>query len=559
MDHRTLPPSEAMPPSLTSASTLTNDSTSKGSFSSTRSCSDSLHRASNNQTLAHLQEKWACQYNANLLQHKHDFLQHWANEFIPQQAVEEFVLREIQMKSEHDHWVEKQSAMFTNFDESSMTTLTGLRAKELSLIPSNLLTPERNCFMKDEDLSAIASLEKTVESLRGDNQMLNQHIQALHRQYAVSEATNTIIEQLQNQLARVENQLNTLQASENNLNQSQQRDTKEPQAGDASKNDIDLLGQSFTGKFALIEKILGIDITTTGPKPGNLLELLHNRLWYLEAALLPPHSPHYRGRQPYLPLAECVKPGCTAAHRTINYSAPPGQLATIFPHPVNGGPPQHPVPMPVGFVNGNSMQATTGLPPPSFPTVKAKLETQDVRYQLAQPPRAAHHKVPHPLQHDPSIPKGPKAKPQDTQIQTSSRVNSAEWPALGDGSSQTRPKSSNSRASSKQGAMKVSKQDAIPRPQSLPSDGRTPQSAYLKVPVQHQHPLLPQHQDPTRRSAAPQPSQPIQTAYTLQQPSPQKSGASLKAFLQTPGGFAAAPASVKKQKGMCGDENCDFC
>lgn len=41
----------------------------------------------------------------------------------------------------------------------------------------------------------------------------------------------------------------------------------------------------FDGKCGLIEKILGIDITTSGAKPNDILELLHNRLWHLEERL----------------------------------------------------------------------------------------------------------------------------------------------------------------------------------------------------------------------------------------------------------------------------------
>lgn len=343
MDDRRPPTPEEMPLSVTSASTLIeNSSSSTGttneapidSSSSTSSSNNSFDRAATTQTLAQLRQEWDHRYNHDLLQRKHDFLQYWGDEFIPQEAVDDFILREAQIKSTYDHWVKEQSALFTNFDNGSR--LPGLGAEEVmspgfgeGLIPSNLFTPERKCFLGSKQTSTITTLENTISSLEGENKMLKD---TLARQHAVSVATNSIIEQLQDQLTRVEQQLNTLQ-SHNGM--------KESQNGDASKNDIDLLGKSFTGKCALIEKILGVDITTTGPKPGNLLELLHNRLWHLESALLSPHSPHYRGRQPYVPLTDFVKPGCTAAHRTVNYSVPPGQMAPSFPYIINNGAPQH--------------------------------------------------------------------------------------------------------------------------------------------------------------------------------------------------------------------------
>ncbi|KAE9989080.1 hypothetical protein EG328_000011 [Venturia inaequalis] len=554
MDHRRPLTPEEMAPSAASASTLNNNI---------------FDRSFTSQTPARLREEWNCQYNSDLLERKQQFFHNWGHEFIPQEAVDAFMIQEAQMKSDYENWVEEQSAMFINFGNGSR--LPGVGAEEImspgfgqGLIPSNLFTPERKSFSGVKQDSTIANLENAVGSLKDENRMLNEHIQTLDRQNAVSVASNSIIEQLQNQLTRVEEQLNVLQASQASPDQIEMRDMKNSHASDASKNDIDLLAQSFTGKFALIEKILGVDITTTGPKPGNLLELLHNRLWNLESALLPPHAPHYRGRQPYVPLTDFVKPGSTAAHRTINYSGPPGQMGPSFPYAINSGPPRHLMPM--GYNNGSTMHITMAPPPPpSFPVPKPNFEPQDVRYQLTQPPRAAHHKVPHPLQHDPSIPKGPKAKMPDAQSQGSSNVSSEEWPALGADLSQTRPKSSNSRASSRKGATKGSKDDIITRPRSVPYTGTAPKPTYLKVPAQYQHHLPPHHQDPAQhsmlidQSQSQSQSQPTQHQQPLQHLNPQKSGSSMKAFLQVPGGFHGAPAPVKKTKGLCGDENCDFC
>ncbi|TLD26288.1 Ribosome biogenesis protein [Venturia nashicola] len=553
MDNRRPLTPEDMPSSVASFTTLKNSD---------------FDRSFTTQTSAQLREQWDCQYDSDLLQRKNEFCQVWADRFIPQAAVDAFMLQEARMKDSYDHWVAEQSAMLRNFDGDSR--LSGPGAEEVKspgsgqgLIPSNLFTPERKSFSEDKHTATITSLENTIGGLKDENRLLNEHVQALDRQNAVSLATNSVIEQLQYQLARVKEQLNVLQASQASPNQTRMSDMKNSHPSDASKNDIDLLGKSFAGKFALIEKILGIDITTTGPKPGNLLELLHNRLWNLESALLPPHAPHYRGRQPYAPLTDFVKPGSTAAHRPVNYSVPPGQMAASFPYIMNSGPPQYPM-MPAGYTNGHPMHVSMVPPPPqrpSFTVPKPKLEPQDVRYQITQPPRAAHHKVPHPLQHDPSIPKGPKAKTPDTQSQGSSRASSEEWPYLGADQTQTRPKSSNSRASCKKGATKGSKEDGITRPQSVPYGGSTPHPAYLKVPAQHQHHLPPHHQDPARESTPfeQSQSQPTQYQQPFQHPSPHQGGVSLKAFSQVPNGFDGAPAPAKKTKGLCGDENCDFC
>lgn len=547
MDNRRPLTPEEMALSVASASTLNNSS---------------FDMTFTTQKFTQLREEWDGQYDSNLLERKNDFFQHWANNFIPQEAIDAFMLQEAQMKHDYEHWAKEQSAMFTNCGND----FPGPGAEEAmppgfgeGLIPSNLFTPERKSLSGDSQTSTIANLEKTVGSLEDENRMLNEHIETLDRQNAVSLATNSVVEQLQNQLARVEEQLNALRASQASPNQTRMSDMKNLQTSDASKNDIDLLGKSFTGKFALIEKILGIDITTTGPKPGNLLEILHNRLWNLESALLPPHAAHYRGRQPYVPLADFVKPGSTAAHRTVNYSVPPGHMVPSFPHAISSGPPQHS--MPARYANSNIMHVTmVPTPPPSFSVPKPKFEPQDVRYQLMQPPRAAHHKIPHPLQHDPSIPKGPKVpkvKMPDTHSQDSSRVGSEEWPALGVDQSQTRPNSSNSRVSGKKGL----KEDMIMRPQSVPYVGGAPQPAYLKIPAQYQHHLPPHQQAPAHNSTpvVQSQSQPAQYQQPLQQPTAQKAGSTLEAFLQVPGGFDGAKAPMTEMKGLCGDENCEFC
>lgn len=79
----------------------------------------------------------------------------------------------------------------------------------------------------------------------------------------------------------------------------------------------------FNNKCALIEKYLGIDITTTGPKPHDVLEALHNRIWRLEEAL-PMSDPASRHGVPYKQLNEHMKTVLSRNNSTINYSATPG-------------------------------------------------------------------------------------------------------------------------------------------------------------------------------------------------------------------------------------------
>jgi hypothetical protein len=481
------------------------------------------------------------------------------------------------MKNSYDQWVEDQLQhhtrnTFSRFGNNAAAMSFDSNAQDMpspqldtALIPSDLFTPRRTSLPHDDsDLASIVhALASKIAGLETQNAQLRGHVQRVCQQHAASVIANPGTNQLQNQLSKVQQQIDALQVSQTALSQSQS-DLKDSQNGDASKNDVDLINLTFTAKFALIEKVLGIDITTTGPKPGNLLELIHNRLWHLESTLLPPGAPYYHGNQPYRSLTEFVRPSSSAVHRTATYEIPSNYKAPQFPFVVNNGVTyQHPALPPNAIFHGNIVQpGATGPhlqpPPPCFPIPKPKFEPQDVRYQHPQPPRPNR---PHPLQYDPSIPKGPKAKASDIQGSIGSRPSSTASLALVHGPS--RPKSTDSRKSSdgyrKQGTNKRAKDDLIQRPRSVPYQ----QSAQYLHPGSYQQ--IDQHSQPVQNL---KPVQPVQSApsvqlpqyqQTLEQPSLTKSDrqvASLKAFMQVPGGFEAPPM---RKNGMCEDESCEFC
>jgi hypothetical protein len=85
----------------------------------------------------------------------------------------------------------------------------------------------------------------------------------------------------------------------------------------------ELTTMTFTNKCALIEKYLGIDITTTGPKPHDVLEGLHSRLWHLEECLNADDL-NSRAHQPYRPLNDFMKTTLGRNNAVVNYSATPG-------------------------------------------------------------------------------------------------------------------------------------------------------------------------------------------------------------------------------------------
>lgn len=509
-------------------------------------------------------EDWDRLYDKELFHRKRNFIDKWGDQIIPQDAIDDFIHYEEAMKSRYDKWVEDQlqrhaSDVFTDIESDSGEGVVLSPTFGEGLIPSDLFTPKRNSSQGNHLAPTISQLGKTISDLKYENNMLNEHVRTLHQQSEASLAAEPVINQLKGQLASIQEQVSALKASQNTLSQSQS-DLKESLTSDALKNDMELCNFTFTAKCALLEKILGVDITTTGPKPGNLLELLHNRLWHLESTLLPPHAPYYHGNQTYQCLSEFVKPRSSAIHRTVNYSAAPGQKAPgqkghRFPFVINSAPSQQPNPTLNGHNHGNNSHAGMGPTPqqPSFPIPKPKFESQDVRNHAQ--PRAKHQKVQtpghHPLQNDPSIPKGPKSKTPDPQA-ASFRAVSVEWPALG--SNQIRPKSSNSLASTNgneqqnQGASNVFEEDKTSRHRAVPyyntseflQPGQHAQGTHLTVP-----------QTPT-----PQHSRPTQSQQTPQHPKPQKTGGSMNAFLQVPGGFDAAPA---KKKCMCDGKNCDYC
>jgi hypothetical protein len=103
-----------------------------------------------------------------------------------------------------------------------------------------------------------------------------------------------------------------------------------------SQNANSLTALTFNNKCGLIEKTLGIDITTTGPKPHNVLEGLHSRLWALEEYLSEEHA-NSRAGQPYRTHNEFVKTTLGRGNAVVNFSATPGYGAGIGSNDLNGG------------------------------------------------------------------------------------------------------------------------------------------------------------------------------------------------------------------------------
>jgi hypothetical protein len=97
-------------------------------------------------------------------------------------------------------------------------------------------------------------------------------------------------------------------------------DTLSRRAFDAES---ELTKMTFNNKCALIEKYLGIDITTTGPKPHDVLEALHRRIWNLEGFLNAEDPASKAGKQ-YRPLNDYMKTTLGKGNSMVNYSATPG-------------------------------------------------------------------------------------------------------------------------------------------------------------------------------------------------------------------------------------------
>jgi hypothetical protein len=91
----------------------------------------------------------------------------------------------------------------------------------------------------------------------------------------------------------------------------------------AFETENELTKMSFNNKCALIEKYLGIDITTTGPKPHDVLEALHRRIWHLEE-YLPMDDSARKVAKGYRPLNEYMKATLGRGNTIVNYRATPG-------------------------------------------------------------------------------------------------------------------------------------------------------------------------------------------------------------------------------------------
>lgn len=87
--------------------------------------------------------------------------------------------------------------------------------------------------------------------------------------------------------------------------------------------ETELTKMTFNSKVNLIEKYLGIDITTTGPKPHDVLEALHRRLWILET-YLPRDDVACKLNAQYKPLNEFMKTTMGRGNSMVSYSATPG-------------------------------------------------------------------------------------------------------------------------------------------------------------------------------------------------------------------------------------------
>jgi hypothetical protein len=387
--------------------------------------------------------EWEEQFNYQLKHKQDQFDRQYHGQAIPQDAINHFQRERALIRTQYFIWVEQQSKKYENHirarygiaPESLITSqMEGLSSQNKSPpIPPSLLDDD---VSQPDITSLIEILVQKVSSLEKENSALHnklstceKHLRFLEAKVSTNQSTESkstkdstfrdiSIQELRGTIAGVAAEVSALKEV---LAEYASKQSDDIVTQKVFEHELNLIKLTFGGKCALIEKILGIDITTTGPKPGDLLELLHQRLWYLEVAL-PAGDPWYKMNMPYQKLSEFVRPNTAAANRTTNYAAVLSYKPYAASHTFAAGPPKQL--RRAGNSNGNVDDSAnvdravvnTGSHPgqPSHASAQFSLDPQDFRFKTHthNPPQA--HVYGHPLQRDPTIPKGPKPRTSDS-------------------------------------------------------------------------------------------------------------------------------------------------
>ncbi|KIW01056.1 uncharacterized protein PV09_07570 [Verruconis gallopava] len=234
------------------------------------------------------------------------------------------------------------AASTENSNNDGTTSVTGITDASLGDAANNA-TKETTTWTREQILQAFCETWKLIDKNKAQIEQLRSEIVDLKRVLAAlteaSDSNNVNQNSLGGRVSALESQIQSLSKctapridSALVTNLATEVASLRLEVANAGLDSVsrrafnaenELTKMTFNNKCALIEKYLGIDITTTGPKPHDVLEALHHRIWHLEEQLSSDDPSSKAGKQ-YRPLNDFMKTTLGRGNAVVSYSATPG-------------------------------------------------------------------------------------------------------------------------------------------------------------------------------------------------------------------------------------------